>query len=124
MADPQNPQQNDPQNQVRVSVDRSKMHLAYSNLFTISNQMEGVFLDFGLYLQHPGPQGQAAQAEYTVGSRVVLPWPAAKRLMATLQQSLKAYEDRFGEVPMPRWPGDQPGQTPQGGAQPPAAPNN
>ncbi|MGP1347550.1 MAG: DUF3467 domain-containing protein [Phycisphaerales bacterium] len=105
MADPQ---PNDPQNQVRVTVDRSKMTLAYSNLFTISNQMEGVFLDFGLYLQHPGPQGQSAQAEYTVGSRVVLPWPAAKRLMATLQQSLKAYEDRFGEVPMPRWPGDQP----------------
>lgn len=92
-----------PGGQIQVRVDDSKQQLCYANAFRVNITNEEVILDLGLNEmlqpnagQAGGPQTQ--QAVFHVGSRVVLSYPSAKRLMMRLAQVVQAHEQRFGEV--------------------------
>ena len=99
------------QQQVQVRVDESKMHTSYANTIRTNTAMDEVVLDFGLNLPVQGGANQAPTMAFYVGSRVVLNWAGAKRLAASLNQAVSAYEERFGEINL-----DQPRtqQRPQG----------
>lgn len=94
MAETNNPQG---QQQVQIRVDESHMTTSYSNTIRTTTTADEVVLDFGLNLPAQGPQGQQAMI-FSVGSRVVLNWSGAKRLISSLGQVVKAYEDQFGTI--------------------------
>lgn len=83
--------------QIQIRVDESRMNTCYSNTIRTTTTADEVVLDFGLNLPAQGPQGQQAMI-FAVGSRVVLNWSGAKRLIASLGQVVKAYEDQFGPI--------------------------
>ena len=95
MAETNNPEGG--QQQIQIRVDESHMHTCYSNTIRTTTTADEVVLDFGLNLPAQGPQGQQAMI-FTVGSRVVLNWSGAKRLISSLGQVVKAYEDQFGTI--------------------------
>jgi hypothetical protein len=94
MAESSNPQGGQ---QVQIRVDESHMHTCYSNTIRTTTTADEVVLDFGLNLPAQGPQGQQAMI-FSVGSRVVLNWSGSKRLITSLAQVVKAYEDQFGPI--------------------------
>ncbi len=83
--------------QVQIRVDESRMTTSYSNTIRTTTTADEVVLDFGLNLPAQGPNGQQAMI-FAVGSRVVLNWSGAKRLIGSLGQVVKAYEDQFGPI--------------------------
>ncbi|MCB9847615.1 MAG: DUF3467 domain-containing protein [Phycisphaeraceae bacterium] len=95
MAETSNPQGG--QQQVQIRVDESRMNTTYSNTIRTTTTADEVVLDFGLNLPAQGPQGQHAMI-FAVGSRIVLNWSGAKRLISSLSQVVRAYEDQFGTI--------------------------
>ncbi len=91
----------DQQQPVQVRIDESKMATTYANVFRTFNLGEGMVIDFGLNLPQQTQQGQPPATHFGIGSRVVMTWPAVKQLAATMGQAVKAYEERFGEIPTP-----------------------
>jgi len=92
MAEQQNPRP------VQIRLDETKMHTTYANTIRTSTTAEELILDFGLNMpMQPGPD-QPMQINFYVGSRVVLNWGGAKRLMQTLQQAVGAYEKHYGPI--------------------------
>jgi len=96
--------------QVQLRIDESKMHTAYANTIRTATTMDEVVLDFGLNLPMQTGQGQDPVMVFAIGSRVVLNWSGAKRLMMTLNQAVGAYEQRHGEINV-----GQPGAKPADG---------
>lgn len=95
---------------VQIRLDESKMVTTYANTIRTSSTADELVLDFGLNLPMQQGQGQQVQMNFSVGSRVVLNWQSAKRLLMSLQQTVGAYESHYGpiEVPPPQQrPGDQ-----------------
>lgn len=93
MADaPQQPQQ-----QVQLRIDESKMHNTYANTIRTSTTGDEVVLDFGMNLPMPGQDNQPVLL-FSVGSRVVMNWRGAKRLAISLGQVIRQYEERNGEI--------------------------
>ena len=90
MADPQ-------QQQIQIRIDESKMQTAYANTIRTTTTGEELVLDFGLNLPAQGPQGEQAMI-FSVGARVILNWAGAKRLLGSLSQAVKQYEDANGEI--------------------------
>lgn len=103
-----NPQQ---QRQIRLQIDESKMTTTYANTIRTSTTPDELVLDFGINLPIPTQDNQPALG-FNVGSRVVMNWPAAKRLAISLGQAVRSYEEQNGEIKLQR------GQEP--GAQPPS----
>ena len=83
--------------QVQIRVDESRMTTSYSNTIRTTTTADEVVLDFGLNLPAQGPKGEQAMI-FAVGSRVVLNWSGAKRLIGSLGQVVKAYEDQFSPI--------------------------
>ena len=95
MADqPQQPAQQ----QMQIRVDESKMNTAYANTIRSTTSLDEMVLDFGLNLAMQTAQGQPPTLVFYVGSRVILNWAGAKRLMQSLQQAISGYEQQFGEI--------------------------
>jgi hypothetical protein len=93
-----------PQQQVQLRIDESKMQSTYANTIRTSTTMDEVIFDFGFNLPMQGPQGQP-MIVFNVGSRIIMNWAGAKRLSQTLQQAVSAFEARNGEIKLP---GNQP----------------
>jgi hypothetical protein len=93
------------QQRVQIRVDESKMQTTYANTIRTATTQDELVLDFGLNIPQQQQQGQDPSMVFGVTSRVVMNWGGAKRLMMSLNQAVKAYEDRFGEIAMP---GSQP----------------
>lgn len=91
----ENPQQ--PQQQVQLRIDESKMHSTYANTIRTSTTADEVVLDFGMNLPMPGQDNQPVLL-FAVGSRVVMNWRGAKRLAISLGQVIRQYEERNGEI--------------------------
>jgi len=85
------------QKQIQIRVDESHMHTSYSNTIRTTTTADEVVLDFGLNLPAQGAQGQQAMI-FSVGSRVVLNWSGAKRLINSLGQVVRSYEEQFGPI--------------------------
>ncbi|MCC6240716.1 MAG: DUF3467 domain-containing protein [Phycisphaerales bacterium] len=90
---------------VQVLLDEREMRTIYSNAYRIHTTAEEVILDVGFNMPNPSqqPSGQQ-QLLFKVTDRVVMTYTSAKRLMHSLQQLIKRYEQQFGEIP------NQPGQ--------------
>lgn len=79
----------------KVIWDDSKMRTSYANVCNVLGTREEVMLLFGA-----NQAWQAGQKEVTVAlsERIVLNPYAAKRLMHMLEQGLREYEARYGEL--------------------------
>lgn len=98
MAEPQ-------QQQVQIRIDESKMQTAYANTIRTATTGDELVLDFGLNLPMQQQQGQPPTMVFAVGSRVVMNWSGAKRLLGSLAQTVQAYEKAYGTIEVnPRQP--------------------
>lgn len=103
------------QQQIQFRIDESKMHSTYANTIRTSNTQDEVVMDFGLNLPMQIPN-QAPTIVFNVGSRVIMNWAGAKRLVLSLGNAVKQYEEQFGTIELnQRQQGQQGGQ--QGGQQ-------
>lgn len=93
MADEQRPQQ-----QIQIRVDESKMNVCYANTIRTTTTGDEIILDFGLNMPVQSGPNEPVGMHFGVGSRVVMNWTAAKRLMMSLQQAVGAYEQNFGII--------------------------
>jgi hypothetical protein len=92
MADNQPTQQ-----QIQFRIDESKMHSTYANTIRTSNTQDEVVMDFGLNLPMQIPN-QPPMIVFHVGSRVIMNWAGAKRLVMSLGNAVRQYEEQFGTI--------------------------
>lgn len=85
------------QQQVQIRIDESKMVSNYANTIRSATTPDEIVLDFGINLPAQG-QNQTPMMHFQIGQRVVMNWPTAKRLYASLQQALSAYEQAYGTI--------------------------
>ena len=107
---PQGPQPQGGQQQYQIRVDESKMQTVYANTIRTSSTADELVLDFGINLPHQQGQDGQIVMNFAVGSRVVMNWVAAKRLLMSLSQAVGNFEKRFGEI-------DVNARRPEGGEQ-------
>jgi hypothetical protein len=79
----------------KVVWDDSKMKTSYANVCNVLGTREEIMLLFGANQAWHGGQKEVTVA---LSDRVVLNPYAAKRLMHLLEQGLKEYEARYGEL--------------------------
>jgi hypothetical protein len=79
----------------RVVWDDSKMKTSYANVCNVLGTREEIMLLFGANQAWHGGQKEVT---VVLSDRVVLNPYAAKRLMNLLEQGLKEYESRYGEL--------------------------
>jgi hypothetical protein len=109
MADQQPPQ--DQQRQIQLRIDESKMATTYANTIRTSTMPDEMVMDFGINMPMPTQEGQQVLV-FSVGSRIIMNWSAAKRLAISLGQAVRQYEEQHGEIKLQQQ--GQPGQ-PGGG---------
>lgn len=90
--------ENPRQQQVQIRVDETKMVVTYANTIRTTTTADEIIMDFGLNLPVQQGQGEPMAMHFGVGSRVVMNWQGAKRLMMSLQQAVGAYEQNFGVI--------------------------
>ena len=100
-------QQQTGQQQVRMRIDQRDVHTCYANAFRTNATAEEVIVDFGLnqvVAAQPQPAGGGAENDPTgeivfqINNRVILNYYSAKRLVLTLGQLIRRYEDQFGAL--------------------------
>jgi hypothetical protein len=79
----------------KVVWDDSQMTTAYVNVCNVLGTREEVTLLFGTNQAWPGGQ---KEVRVLLSNRIVLNPYAAKRLLQLLQQGVKEYEGRYGEL--------------------------
>jgi hypothetical protein len=79
----------------KVVWDDSKMKTSYANVCNVLGTREEIMLLFGANQAWHGGQKEVTVA---LSDRIVLNPYAAKRLMTLLEQGLKEYESRYGEL--------------------------
>jgi hypothetical protein len=79
----------------KIVWDDSKMNTSYANVCNVLGTREEIMLLFGA-----NQQWRTGQTEVTVllSDRIVLNPYAAKRLFKMLEQGLREYESRYGEL--------------------------
>jgi hypothetical protein len=87
----------DQQQQIQLRIDESKMGTTYANTIRTSTTQDEVVMDFGINLPVPGQDNQPTLV-FSVGSRIVMNWPGAKRLAISLSQAIRQFEERNGEI--------------------------
>lgn len=106
-----------PQQQVQLRIDESKMHTSFANTIRTSATGEEIIFDFGYNVPMQFP-GQQPSIVFNVGSRVIMNWTAAKRLAMSLGSAIRQYEAQNGEIQLtaPGAPGAGPAAAPAGPA--------
>lgn len=95
MADDNN---SNPKQQIQIRLDESKMTTTYANTIRTTTTQDEIILDFGLNLPMQVEAGNTPAMQFSVGSRVVMNWAAAKRLTMSLSQAVSAFEQNFGPI--------------------------
>jgi hypothetical protein len=96
--------------QVEIRVDETKMATTYANTIRTSTTPDELILDFGLNITGQSAPTEPVRMVFSVGSRVVMNWAGAKRLLASLQQAVGAYEQTFGTIDLnSKVPSSRPG---------------
>jgi hypothetical protein len=85
-----------------VRVDESKMVITYANAYRIHTTSEEVILDLGLNMPNPNAAPNSGELLFNVTNRVVMTYPNAKKLSASLAELVKRYESQFGEISPPK----------------------
>jgi hypothetical protein len=98
MTDKQKPVENEKapqQQQLKVKWDNTNMHSAYSNVCNVSGTREEIVLFFGM-----NQSFNADQNEMTIQltNRVVMSPFVAKRLVGLLNNVIKDYETKYGNL--------------------------
>jgi len=98
MTDKQKPADNDKapqQQQLKVKWDNTGMHSAYSNVCNVSGTREEIVLFFGM-----NQSFNADQNEMTIQltNRIVMSPYVAKRLVGLLNNVIKDYETKYGNL--------------------------
>jgi hypothetical protein len=89
---------NQPQErQIQLRIDESRMNTTYANTIRTSTMQDEMVMDFGINMPMPTQDGQGMLV-FSVGSRVVMNWSAAKRLAISLGQAVRQYEETNGEI--------------------------
>ena len=78
------------QNQIQIEVDETVAQGIYSNLALISHSETEIILDF-IFLQPQVPKAK-------VRTRIITSPTHAKKLLLALEDNIKKYESRFGEI--------------------------
>lgn len=82
---------------VNINWDDKNIDSKYSNIATVTATREEFFFLFGTHQNWRGVEtGQPVDVQ--LSNRMVLSPFAAKRLLLILNQTVKAYESRFGEI--------------------------
>src|SRR5690606_8198513 len=89
---------------VQVLLDERDMRTIYSNAYRIHTSAEEVIVDLGFNMPNPNQPAGQQQLLFKVTDRVIMSYTSAKRMMLSMQQLIKRYEQQFGEIPT------QPGQ--------------
>jgi len=83
-------QQPQPQQQIQLELRESEAEGIYSNLVMIGHSPSEIIFDFARFL--PGvPKAR-------VFARIIMTPQNAKSLLKTLEDNLKKYEEKFGEI--------------------------
>lgn len=98
--------------QIQLRIDESKMTSTYANTIRTSSTQDEVVLDFGMNLPVQGQNNEPALL-FSVGSRVIMNWSAAKRLAISLGQVIRQYEERNGEIQIQQAPAAGDAQAPK-----------
>ncbi|QKK09670.1 MAG: DUF3467 domain-containing protein [Planctomycetota bacterium] len=98
--------------QIQLRIDETKMTSTYANTIRTSSTHDEVVLDFGMNLPVQGQNNEPALL-FSVGSRVIMNWPAAKRLAISLGQVIRQYEERNGEIKIQQAPAPGDAQAPK-----------
>ena len=96
---------------IQVNLDEREMRTMFANAYRIHTTAEEVVLDYGFNMANPNPQGGGQQLLFKVTDRIILSYPNVKRLALSLQQLVRQYEQRMGEIPTN--PGQPRGPQPQ-----------
>jgi hypothetical protein len=88
---------------IQLIVDERESKTTYANAFRFHQTAEEIILDVGFNMPNPNPgqlpPGTAMQLLWKVTDRVIMNYPAAKRMLIQLSQLIKRYEQQFGEIP-------------------------
>ncbi|RUT30260.1 DUF3467 domain-containing protein [Arsenicitalea aurantiaca] len=82
---------------VNITWNDDNIESKYSNIATVTATREEFFFLFGTHQNWRGVE-DGKSVEVQLSNRMVLSPYAAKRLLLILNQTVKAYEARFGEV--------------------------
>lgn len=88
------------QEQFQTAVDDRDMRNVYANTYRVFTTDQEVVLELGFMMPHPYAQPQQRQLLLKVNDRVSMSYITAKRLMLSLQQLVKRFEQQFGEIPV------------------------
>ena len=86
------------QQQIQIRVDESKTVTVYANTIRTTTTADEIIMDFGLNMPMQASPNEPMAMHFGVGTRVVMNWTGAKRLMMSLQQAVAAYEQNFGVI--------------------------
>jgi hypothetical protein len=85
---------------VQVMLDERELRTLYANAYRIHTSAEEVVVDLGFNMPNPNQQPGGQQSLlFKVTERVIMSYPNAKRLAASLSQLIRRYEQQFGEIP-------------------------
>ena len=103
----QQAQQQTGRQQVRLRIDQRELNTCYANAFRTNATAEEVIVDFGLnqvvQASRQGSEGASSnepanEIVFQLSSRVILNYYSAKRLVLTMGQLIRRYEEQFGEL--------------------------
>lgn len=83
---------------ITVNWHANQMKSTYANIGTATASREEFFLLFGSHQNWHGSAREKTEADVDLTQRIVMSPFAAKRMALILAQTVKAYEERFGEV--------------------------
>ena len=85
----------EPVPRAKIQIDTSNLRSSYANVVSIAANINEIYLTFGL---NTDPYNPVPAESIKLDSRVVMTPDAAKRLCLNLNQTLAAYEQRFGVI--------------------------
>lgn len=110
MADESNERSPEQPKGPQIIIDERDLEMVYTNAYRI-HAADDVVIDFGYNMPNPNPTQQGVpQVLYKGTHRVIMSYANAKRLSASLGQLIHQFEQRFGEIKLPKPPqqGGQP----------------
>lgn len=90
--------------EIGLRIDESKLTTSYINAFRSNATAEEVVLDFGMNVTQPAPQSaggdsqRVANITFQATDRLVMNYYTAKRLAMLLSNTVRQYEQQFGEL--------------------------
>ena len=90
---------NEKQSQIRLNVNADKMNTYYANAFQTHSTPEELLISFGVNQTLPSQEeGVSADMILQFTDRIIMNHFTAKRLVLSLLQSVREYEERFGVI--------------------------